>query len=183
VFAFQEKIMRNIVIALGFVASFLPLACSGSDTSGTKSTSTTSQTLSVVGACVFSGCGSLPSNLSSAPSVTCSGASADACAWSADSGDDSAVSYRWCTASECPPAPAIDCPTGTVRSTQQCGSENDAACTWTTVCTPPRSTTPCADQNGCGVELERGVVCSDGTSGALVCVTDGSQCSWQPNCD
>jgi len=174
--------MKNIVLALGLSVSFGLFACGSSDqNAGAKSPSATHQTLSAVGDCGFSACGSLPSNLTSAPSVTCSSAASDSCAWSA--ADDTTVSYRSCAASECPPAPAIDCPSGTVRSTQQCGSQNDAACTWTTVCTPPRDTTPCPDQNSCGPEQDIGVICSDGSTGGLVCVTDGQKCSWQRNCD
>jgi hypothetical protein len=70
-----------------------------------------------------------------------------------------------------------------VRSSQECGSQNDAACTWTTVCVPPRATTPCPDQNGCGPEPALGVICSDGSTGGLACVTDGQKCSWQRTCD
>ena len=175
--------MKNALFLLGFLGSLVPLACGGSSdqTGGAQTPSTAAQTLSAVGDCGFS-CGSVPANLSSAASVSCSGPSADSCAWSADS-DDGTTSYRQCAASECPTAPAIDCPMGTARSSQQCGSENGGACTWTTVCTPPRSTTPCPDANGCGAQPELGVVCSDGTSGALVCVTNGAKCSWERNCD
>jgi hypothetical protein len=174
--------MKSFVIGLGFIVSILPLACGSSDQNqGAKSPATARQTLSTVGDCAFTACGSLPSNLSSTPSVKCAGASSDSCTWSAS--DDSTVSYRPCAASECPTAPAIDCPTGTVHSSQQCGSENDAACAWTTVCTPPRDTTPCPDANGCGAQPELGVICSDGSTGALACVTNGQTCSWQRNCD
>jgi len=170
-------------LLMGFLCSLLPLACSsGSDkTAGVQTPTEVQQTLSGVGDCGFS-CGSVPSNLSTVPSITCSAPSKGACAWSAASADDT-VSYRQCAASECPAPPAIDCPAGTARASQQCGSENSGACTWTTVCAPPRSTTPCPDANGCGAEPELGVVCSDGSNGALVCVTSGSKCSWQPNCD
>ncbi len=174
--------MKNIVIGLGLIASFLPLACGSADQSvDAKSPPNTSQTLSAVGACAFAACGSLPSSLASTPSVTCSAAASDSCAWSKS--DDSSVSYRACAASECPAAPAIDCPAGTVRSSQQCGSENDAACAWTTVCTPARDTTPCANANACGPQPQLGVICSDGSTGDLACVTNGQTCSWQRSCD
>jgi hypothetical protein len=175
--------MKNIVIGLSLSASFSMLACGSADQTGApKSASSTSQTLSAVGACSFAACGSMPSSLSGTPSVKCSGESAGSCAWSAR-GADSSVSYRPCSESECPAAPAIDCPAGTVHSSQQCGSENDAACAWTTICSPPRSTTACPRQDGCGPQLELGVICNDGSNGALVCVTDGQACSWQRNCD
>jgi len=178
----RRNVMKHVGFLLGLIGSFLPLACSGSSdqTGGAQTPNATHQTLSGVGDCGFS-CGSVPSNLASTPSVTCSGPSKDACAWS-DSADDT-VSYRPCAASECPAAPQIDCPAGTARSSQQCGSTNDGACTWTTVCTPPRSTTPCPDSNGCGAEQAVGVICKDGTNGAFACVTDGTKCSWQPTCD
>lgn len=175
--------MKNIVVGLGIIASFLPLACASSDPgSGAKSPASTSQTLTAVGDCAFSACGSVPSSLGSEPSVKCSAGSSDSCAWSASS-DDTVVSYRPCAASECPAAPAIDCPAGTVSSSQQCGSENDAACAWTTVCVPPRDTTPCPNADGCGAQPELGVICKDGSNGALVCVTNGQKCSWERNCD
>jgi len=182
----EKKFMKNIVLGFSFSASLLAFACGSADqTPPAQTPSVTSQTLSAVGTCSFAECGSLPSNLSSTPSVKCSSPSAAAsanCAWSA-SGDDSTVSYRPCSASECPPAPALDCPAGTVHSSQQCGSENGAACAWTTVCSPPRSTTPCPDQNGCGPAPLLGVICQDGSTGALACVSDGKTCSWQRNCD
>jgi len=176
--------MKNIVIGLCLSASFSSLACGNADqTAGAKSPSPTSQTLSVVGACAFAACGSLPSNLASTPRVKCSSASSDSCAWSASSNDDGVSSYRPCSDSECPDAPAVTCPAGSVHSSQQCGSENGAACAWTTDCVPPRDTTPCPDANGCHAQPELGVICSDGSNGALVCVTNGQTCSWQRNCD
>ena len=175
--------MKKFIIGFGLSASFSMLACGGADQTGAqKPAASSSQTLSAVGACAFAACGSLPSTLSDTPSVKCSGASSASCAWSAR-GDDSSVSYRPCSDSECPAAPAIDCPAGTVRSSQQCGSENDAACAWTTICTPPRTTTACPEQDGCGPEPLLGVICDDGSNGALVCVSNGQSCGWQRNCD
>jgi len=172
--------MKNIIIGFCFSASLLALACGSADQpTGAKSPSTTSQTLSTVGACTFEACGSVPSNLASTPSVKCSGTSGDNCDWEASG----SVSYRPCAASECPAAPAVDCPAGTVRSTQQCGSENDAACAWTTTCVPPRDTTPCPNPDGCGPQTELGVICQDGSTGEQVCVTNGQSCSWQRSCD
>lgn len=177
--------MKNIINALCLVASFLPLACGSAEQSAGTKPASTSQTLSVVGACTFMACGGLPSNLAATPSVECASASSadssDGCAWSA--GDDSSVSYRACAANECPAAPAVDCPDDTVRSSQQCGSENGAACAWTTVCTPPRATAPCEVANGCGPQPQLGVICRDGSSGDLACVTNGETCSWQRTCD
>ncbi|HKO52748.1 MAG TPA: hypothetical protein VJV79_33805 [Polyangiaceae bacterium] len=175
--------MKSIVIGLYLGASTLPLACGNADQpAAPKSPSATNQTLSTVGACTFSACGSLPSNLASTPSVKCAGRSSDSCDWSA-SGADGSTSYRPCSSSECPPAPAIDCPNGSVHSSQQCGSENEAACAWTTVCVPPRDTTPCPDPDGCGAQTQIGVICNDGSNGAQVCVTNGQTCSWQRSCD
>jgi hypothetical protein len=175
--------MKSIVIALSFSAALLSIACGSADQSaGANTPSHTHQTLSAVGGCEFAACGSLPSTLASAPSVECSNETSDSCAWSA-SGDSGSTSYRYCSANECPTAPALDCPTGTVHSSQQCGSEDGAACAWTTVCTPPRDTTPCPDSDSCGPQPAIGVICKDGSNGALVCVTNGQSCSWQRNCD
>ncbi len=177
--------MKYIAIGLVSVAASLSLACSGADqVPEPHSPSASRQTLSAIGDCEFAACGVLPSNLSSTPSVECA-ATPDApsdCAWSASDASGS-VSYRPCSASECPPAPTLDCPANTVRSSEQCGSENDGACAWTTVCAPPRDTTPCPDANGCGPEQDIGVICSDGSTGGLACVTDGHTCSWQRTCD
>lgn len=176
--------MKNVAILLGFVGSILPLACGGTSdqTGGAQTPSATHQTLSAVGDCGFS-CGSVPSNLASASSVSCSGPSTAACAWSDSSDPNGTDSYRPCTSAECPTAPAIDCPAGTAQSSQQCGAANDGACAWTTVCTPPRDTTPCPDPNACGAQEDIGVICKDGSTGALVCVTNGTKCSWERNCD
>lgn len=173
--------MKNSMFVWSLLASLLPLACGASDQGSGAQTPKTSQTLSAVGDCAFAACGSLPSNLSSTPRVTCSSPSGTECAWSASSSDT--TSYRQCAASECPSPPVIDCPSGTLRSTQQCGSTNGAACAWVTVCTPPRSTTPCPDADGCGPMQDIAVICSDNTTGTFVCVTDGAKCSWQNSCD
>jgi hypothetical protein len=175
--------MKSIIIGLGLGASVLALACSSAEQSAvSKSPASTRQTLSAVGSCAFAGCGTVPPGLANAPSVQCSSAPSEGCGWSA-SDADATTSYRSCAASECPPTPSIDCPAGTVHSSQQCGSENSAACVWTTVCAPPRDTTPCPDANGCGAEPALGVICKDGSNGALVCVTNGQACSWQRSCD
>jgi hypothetical protein len=173
--------MKNVVTVMSLIAAFLAFACSGSNTNGSPPEPSTNQTLNAIGPCAFTACGSLPSSLASTPTVTCSGATTDSCAWSAD--DQQSASYRQCADSECSPAPEIDCPVGTLRSTQRCGSENGAACLWTTVCTPPRNTTPCPDADGCGPQPEIGVICGDGTNGALVCVSNGTKCGWERNCD
>ena len=102
------------------------------------------------------------------------------CGWS----DGTSVSYRPCAASECGAEPGPDvCPDGTTFKGNTCGSENDAACAWTTACAPPPSTTPCADPEGCGPKPEIGVVCSDGGIGDLACMQLQSSCGWQRTCD
>ncbi|HEY6078064.1 MAG TPA: hypothetical protein VIW29_04640 [Polyangiaceae bacterium] len=176
--------MKSIINGSCLSAWLLLLACGSAEQGAGAEPAAVQQTLSVVGACTFVACGSMPPSLATTPSVECvasAEASSDSCAWSTS--DDGSVSYRPCAASECPVAPAIDCPAGTLRSSQQCGSENDAACAWTTVCTPPRDTAPCPEIDGCGPQPALGVICDDGSNGELACVTNGQTCSWQPNCD
>ena len=142
------------------------------------------QTLNVRGDCDFASCGVPPSNLESAPVLSCDSGSSQSCDWATPS-DSSSVSYRVCAVSECPPKPEVDCPAETVRSSQQCGSENDGPCLWTTTCAPPRNTTPCPDSHGCDnlPVLDIGIICSDGSNGGFVCVTDGQHCKYERNCD
>jgi len=103
------------------------------------------------------------------------------CEWS----EDQTVSYAPCEESKCGVAPGPEvCPTGTTFKGNQCGSENDAACAWTTACAPPRSTTPCKTSNGCGDgKPEIGVICKDGSNGDLACMQFADDCQWQPTCE
>lgn len=173
----------------GLCASLLGvtlLAACGS-TEGPKSPSeggATRQTLSANGECSFEACGALPSSLDTAPKVECSAHSSEACEWSADEASGS-VGFRQCAESECPPKPAVDCPTDTVQSSQYCGSENDAPCAWTTVCVPPRVTTPCPSADGCADQpvFTIGIICKDGSTGGFACVTDGERCFLERDCD
>jgi hypothetical protein len=134
------------------------------------------------GDCTFEECGT-PSSFEGEASIECSASTNDACEWSADV--DSVVGYAYCEDSECPPRPAIDCPADTVNFSQHCGNENNTGCAWTTVCVPPRETTPCPAQNGCDdqPQFAIGIICSDGSVGASVCVTDDQKCFWERNCD
>lgn len=173
-------------IAIVWVGTWLALglaACGGSEPSGKGPDSPSRQALIVTAECSFEACGSVPSSLSSEPEVKCSAQESD-CSWS-DTGDDDngTVSYRPCADSECPAKPAVNCPSNTVQSTQQCGSENNAACSWTTTCVPPRVKTPCADPNSCGPVPDLAVICSDGSASGLVCVTDGKTCFLERGCD
>ncbi|HMA94538.1 MAG TPA: hypothetical protein VKP30_17730 [Polyangiaceae bacterium] len=142
------------------------------------------QKLVVSGDCDFVSCGVVPSSLDAEETVTCAGQPDQTCAWSGDSGNSS-VSYRVCSDSECPAKPAVNCPDGTTRGSVACGSENDGPCVWTTTCTPPRITTPCPEANGCDdlPLMDLAVICSDGSVGGFACVTDGSACRWERNCD
>ncbi len=172
------------IIAASF--AFTAFACGSTSNGGGGSTPTqeTKQTLAFRGDCTATACSSPPSNLSTAPTVTCSGGTATDCQWTSTDAD-STVSYRECAAAECPAKPDIACPTGTALASQTCGSENDAACTWTSSCVPPRDTTPCPQANGCDGQamIELGIVCKDGSTGAFVCVTDGKACHLERNCD
>lgn len=103
-----------------------------------------------------------------------------ACEWA----EDQPVSYRLCSADECGEAPdAAICPSGTTSKGNECGSENDGRCAWTSVCVPPPSTIPCADPAGCGPKPEIAVVCSDGSIGDLACMHFETRCGWQATCD
>ncbi len=126
--------------------------------------------------CTSSKCGEAPSTLES---PRCK-AEASGCAWS----EDTSVSYRGCDASECGLAPGADvCPSGTTFKGNACGSEDNAACGWSTVCAPPASTTPCSTSDGCGAKPDIGVVCKDGGLGDLACMQFGARCDWQRTCE
>jgi hypothetical protein len=102
------------------------------------------------------------------------------CGWT----DETSVSYRPCADSQCGVAPGPEvCPAGTTFKGNTCGSENEAACVWSTACAPPRSTTPCADPDGCGPMPAIGVICTDGGVGDLACMQFESRCNWQRTCD
>ena len=172
-----------IVTLLSSYAAFALAACGGSEPRQGGVQAPTRQSLIVTSECSFESCGSVPSNLSTEPKVKCSAKESD-CSW-ADLGsdDNGSVSYRPCANSECPAKPAVNCPSDTVQSAQQCGSENNAACSWTTTCVPPRVKTPCANPDSCGPVPELAVQCSDGTYSGLVCVTDGKTCFLERGCD
>lgn len=90
------------------------------------------------------------------------------------------VSYSECPASACGPLPAIGCAPGYTLG-ESCGSENSAACRWTTTCSPPPSDTPCAPE-ACGPVPALAEVCKDGSTGKLDCMKVGSKCTWQSKC-
>lgn len=126
--------------------------------------------------CTAAKCGDAPATLAS---PRCKPQPSE-CAWT----DDTSVSYRPCAESECGVAPGPDvCPSGTTFKGNACGSENESACTWSTACAPPPSTTPCASPEGCGPQPAIGVICKDGDAGALACMEFGSSCNWQRTCD
>jgi hypothetical protein len=176
---------QNIVACLSL---FVVLSSACSSTSETRDPSPAGRRQQYVakGDCLFESCGSVPSTFAGEAKVECASSDGNDCEWdAAENGDDDVVSYARCEDSECPPRPAIDCPGNTVSASQQCGNENDAGCAWTTVCTPPRETTPCPSQTGCDGQpvAEIGVICSDGSSGGFVCVSDGDSCYWERSCD
>jgi hypothetical protein len=53
------------------------------------------------------------------------------------------------------------------------------------VCVPPRITTPCPQADGCsGQQVPAiGVICKDGSTGGMTCVTDGEKCFMERDCD
>lgn len=177
---------KSIIASFGLFFAFSVGACSSSSGSANPTDPApggTRQQLVVKGDCTFEACGS-PSSFEGEAKIECAPATNDACAWSADD-DSGTVSYAYCDDSECPPRPAVDCPADTVKSSQQCGNENNTGCAWTTVCVPPRETTPCPAQNGCDDQplFTIGIICSDGSAGGFVCVTDDRKCFWERNCD
>lgn len=177
--------MRQIIALFCVFGSIALPACGGSEEPKNPSDGgSIRQTLSANGECGFEACGAVPSSLSSAPKVECAASSDEACAWSEDAASGS-VSFRQCADSECPAKPAVECPSDTVQSSQYCGSENDAACAWTTVCVPPRVTTPCPQADGCANQEVPaiGIICKDGSNGGMACVTDGNRCFMERDCD
>jgi hypothetical protein len=176
------------IISLGIIGigALLLAACSGADApaGGEDPNGGARQTLKATGDCSFQTCGAVPSSMESEVTVVCREDAGDSCAWS-PSAADSTSSYRECGAEECPAPPAIECPETTVQASQRCGSENDAACAWTTACVPPRITTPCADAHGCDEQPVQtiGIICKDGSAGGFACVTDGRSCFLERNCD
>lgn len=178
--------MKSIIGVCSFVfGSILLTACGASEEAKSPSDrASTHQTLSVNGECSFEGCGAVPPSLAATPKVDCGASSSGVCAWSEKTASDS-VSYRQCADAECPPKPAVDCPTDTVQSVQSCGSENQGACVWTTTCVPPRVTTPCPQVDGCSGQpvLTIGIICKDGSVGGMACVSDGARCFLERDCD
>lgn len=178
--------MKHVLSFCYLVAgSLFVAACGGSEEAKSPSEGgSTRQTLSISGDCSFDACGSVPPSLSSTPQVECGGAKPEDCAWS-DARASTSVSFRQCADSECPPKPAVQCPSDTVQSSQYCGSENDAPCVWTTLCVPPRITTPCPEADGCATQPVPtiGIICKDGRTGGMACVTDGQKCFLERDCD
>jgi hypothetical protein len=175
---------------LSLTVSVLLASCGGTSNPETPNApnANTRQAVVLQGECSIDACGAVPSSLGGATRVTCSpeeSTQSSDCGWSDSSDLDATVSYRQCEASECPPEPEVECPENTQTSSQACGSENEGPCIWTTVCVPPRITTPCPDVHGCDEIplMEIGVICSDGTAGGFACVTDGQSCFLERDCD
>jgi hypothetical protein len=176
----NKKMIASFCLLFGFSVA----ACSsGNVNSADPAPGGTRQQLVAKGDCTFEACG-VPSSFEGEAKIECAPSPQDTCEWSADDGA-SVVGYAFCQDSECPPRPAVDCPANTVKSSQQCGNENDAGCAWTTVCVPPRETTPCPAQNGCDDQprFAIGIICSDSSVGDFVCVTDDQKCFWERSCD
>jgi len=147
----------------------------------TSPTGTVREALQFVSPCTAGACGEVPASSTSAKPACRT--SSGACGWTDPSPNDT-VSYRPCAESECGTKPdASVCPSGTTFKGAQCGSENDAACVWSSSCTPPPSTTPCADAEGCGAQPAIGVICQDGSNGGLECMQRGTTCVWQRTCE
>lgn len=127
--------------------------------------------------CTARRCGDAPTSISS---PRCKPSSDESCGWT----DDTSVSYRQCPDIQCGAAPGPEvCPEGTTFKGSTCGSENEAACAWTTACAPPPSTTPCAEPEGCGEMPAIGIICKDGGVGGLDCMQFEGRCEWQRTCE
>jgi hypothetical protein len=175
---------KKIISRFGLLLVLGVAACSGSGPHpADPAPGGTRQQLVAKGDCTFTECGT-PSSFEGEAIIECAPSTNDSCEWSADV-TDGVAGYAYCEDSECPPRPAIDCPADTVKASQQCGNENNTGCAWTTVCVPPRETTPCPAQNGCDdqPQLAIGIICSDGSAGSFVCVSDDQKCFWERNCD
>jgi hypothetical protein len=175
---------KKIISSFGLLFTLGVAACSGSSPHpADPAPGGTRQQLVAKGDCTFEECGT-PSSFEGEASIECAASTNDSCEWSPDV-TDGVAGYAYCQDSQCPPRPAIDCPADTVKASQQCGNENNTGCAWTTVCVPPRETTPCPAQNGCDdqPQLAIGIICSDGSAGSFVCVSDDQKCFWERNCD
>jgi hypothetical protein len=163
---FLAPVYTSIVIA----------ACGGTTTTPQPAPGGTASQALYTAPCTSSVCGSQPSGMEKCVP------NKDSCEWH-DVDPDGTVSYRPCASSECGKEPGAEvCPPGTTFKGNQCGSENEAACRWTTTCAPPRSTKPCAT-DACGPMPEIGVICKDGSTGALACMDQNGKCGWERTCD
>ena len=175
--------MARCVPPLGALLLVALVACeeSGGSPGGPQAVSPQPQPsrreLLITAPCTAEACGEAPTSLR-AP--RCRGAEVSSCGWS----ESDTVSYRACAPTECGAEPSGLCPAGTTFAGNQCGSENEAPCAWTTTCVPPRSTTPCPEgADACGPKPEIGVVCADGSTGDLACMLVGGRCEYQRTCD
>lgn len=176
---------QKIIATLGLFLVLSAAACGSTSSPQSPAAGEQRQELVAKGDCTFEACSSLPSSYAAEPKVECSSADGAACEWVAGDELEQSVSYGFCKDSECPPRPALDCPSGTAQASQQCGNENNRGCAWMTTCAPPRVTAPCPSATGCDGQpiLEIGIICKDGSTGEFVCVTDNKACFWERNCD
>jgi hypothetical protein len=171
------KTLVASTICFAFAAA---CASSGDEPSNRKPAQ--GQKLVISDPCALESCGSIPSSMASDDELHCTAKDLDQCDWE-PTDDDTSVSYRNCKEAECGARPSVVCPPGTQFKGQQCGAENDDPCRWSTTCAPPRQTTPCPDADACGGQPTIAVICSDGSDGDMVCVTDGTECYWERSCD
>jgi hypothetical protein len=184
----RTSLHSHLLGALVAIAFGSLVACSNSESStpppadpSNTDTGTTREALEFIAPCTAAACGEVPaSTKSTKPACT---SSAGACEWS-DTSPDGTVSYRACAESECGAKPdASVCPSGTTYKGSNCGSENEGPCVWRSACTPPPSTTPCPDADGCGPMPAIGVICKDGSNGSLACMKQGNKCGWERTCE
>ncbi len=187
-------------LLLTFASLSLVAACSGAETSPAPAPAPapssasptdppvgkTGQALVFTAPCESGSCADASASADGATRCAPDPKKSGTCAWAPPPGSNDpngTVSYSPCPDKMCGARPSPACPPGTTFASATCGSENDSACTWTTHCAAPRSTTPCKSQSGCGPMPEIGVVCKDGSAGSLVCAEKSGECGWERSCD
>lgn len=91
-------------------------------------------------------------------------------------------SFRPCDPSACGAnPPPIACADGS-EPQRTCGDENELGCRWITSCTPPPSTTPCANDTACGPPPAIAVSCPPGKVMDAACMKVANACQWQYGC-
>ncbi len=170
-----------------FLASFTLVAC-GANVESPAASGSKASTLEYVGSCTPERCDGLP-----VPAIACAdpSKSVSTCApgkdgtcdvtLTCDGSPSDTVSWEACADAACGAAPAIACADG-AKLSRQCGKLNGGACTWVTTCAPEPGE-PCAP-GACGDAVPAiAPICSDGSTGSMVCRKLGATCGWASSCE